>query len=42
MLSNEKSNNSLAESMLSTENGINLKSGCASKNSNSPGYFSSF
>lgn len=43
MLSNGKSNNSLAESMLSTENGMNLENGCASKNSNSPnGYFEAF
>lgn len=42
MPNNGKSNDSLTESMLSTENGINLKSECASENSNSPGYFSSF
>lgn len=43
MLSNGKSNNSLAESMLSTENGMNLENECASKNSNSPNeYFEAF
>lgn len=43
MLSNGKSNNSLAESMLSTENGMNLENECTSKNSNSPnGYFEAF